>query len=140
MEIPAFSRMWTVSVSLWLQLQSIHPSVRLFSPGFSASDREALQSPTVGRPSLADHMLGSGVATAVIMWFSAYGVQLQPNQLSATNSGAFAKNLFFFFFFPFVLSTTTQLSIIPYPSCLLLCCLYQSVSALSVSCPPLPPL
>lgn len=26
MEIPAFTRLWTVSVSLWLQLQSIHPS------------------------------------------------------------------------------------------------------------------
>lgn len=114
----------------------VHPSISLFSPGFSASDREALQSPTVGRPPLADRMLGSGGATAVIMWFCAYGVQLQPNQLSATGSGAFANNQGFFF----VLNTTTQLSIVPYPRCLLLRCLYQSVSALPVSCPPLPPL
>lgn len=74
----------------------VHPSISLFSPGFSASDREALQSPTVGRPPLADRMLGSGGATAVIMWFCAYGVQLQPNQLSATGSGAFANNQGFF--------------------------------------------
>lgn len=114
MEIPAFTRLWPASISLWLRLQLRSIRQPLFPWFFCLRQKSATESHSGTSSACRPHAgLGGSNCSDYVFFLRLWCTITAKSVIIRNRQWCFCKQSGFFV----VVLNTKQLSIIPYPSC-----------------------
>ena len=128
LEIPAFTRLWPASISLWLRLRSIRQP--LFPWFFCLRQKSATESHSGTSSACRPHAgLGGSNCSDYVFFLRLWCTITAKSVIIRNRQCCFCKQSGFFF----VVLNTKQLSIIPYPGCFSTTVVFIRVSLLCLS-------